>query len=210
VNSGVEALTVNCPKLNTLNAYVIKDLRVNGILFHEISCSISELNMQGESNLIGLKMESNYPEAYNFSAERFVEIMESFKSLRVLVSCLGPLLKSEKDMDIPLLNLFERLPKLERLHMGENFLLELSNCPIPLSLSSPLSNLRKIEVYTDINEISNREICVLGCFLQSTPALEMMEFLLTDDADSENPLYTRFLQNVIYLNRVSKQARILI
>jgi hypothetical protein len=87
---------------------------------------------------------------------------------------------------------------------------ELSNCPIPLSLSSPLSNLRKIEVYTDINEISNREICVLGCFLQSTPALEMMEFLLTDDADSENPLYTRFLQNVIYLNRVSKQARILI
>jgi len=91
-----------------------------------------------------------------------------------------------------------------------NAMQELSNCPIPLSLSSPLSNLRKIEVYTDINEISNREICVLGCFLQSTPALEMMEFLLTDDADSENPLYTRFLQNVIYLNRVSKQARILI
>jgi hypothetical protein len=115
VDNGVEVLTVNCPKLNTLNAYLIKDLRVNGILFNEISYTIWELNMQGGSNLIGLKMESNSDETYNFSAERFLEIVGSFKLLRVLVIFVGPLLKSEKEMDIPLLNVFERLPHLERL-----------------------------------------------------------------------------------------------
>lgn len=114
---------MNCPKLNTLNAYLIKDLRVNGILFNEISYTIWEVNIQGGSNLIGLKMEGCSDETYNFSAERFLEIVGSFKLLRVLVTFLGPFLKSEKETDIPLLNVFERLPHLERVHMGPNFLL---------------------------------------------------------------------------------------
>lgn len=205
VTEGVEVLIINCPKLSTLQVDMIRDLRVNGILFHEISCSIWELDMQDGSNLIGLKMES-----CDVSAERFTEIMGSFKSLKELVIFVGPFLKSEKDKDICLLNVFERLPHLERLCMGDNFILELAKYNIPPSLSSPLSNLRNINVCVDIHEFGNREICVLNCFLQSTPALEMMECQLTDDADSEDPLYAMFLEKVIYLKRVSKQARILV
>eukprot|EP00253_Pinus_taeda_P035108 PITA_35108 len=209
VSDSVEALTVNCPKLNTLKAYLIKDLRVNGILFHEISCSIWELNMQGGSNLIGLKVES-FSKGYNISAERFIDIIGSFKLLKLLVVFVGPLLKSEKEMDISLLSVFDRLPHLEQLYMGENFLSELANHAISLSLNSPLSNLRKIRVYIHLDGTSDREISVLGCLLQNTPALQVMELQLTDDADSESPMYPWFLEKVLYLNRASKQARIVV
>lgn len=39
VHNGVEFLTVNCPKLRTMEAYLRKDLRVNGVLLHEFSAT---------------------------------------------------------------------------------------------------------------------------------------------------------------------------
>jgi hypothetical protein len=47
----VEVLIVNCPKLRTLETCMIQDLRVNGVLFQEISYAVQHLTMQRGRNV---------------------------------------------------------------------------------------------------------------------------------------------------------------
>jgi len=72
---------------------MIKYLRVNGILFQELSCSILRLNMQHGSNLTVLEMDSYPDNAYNFFVDILIEMMGSFKSLKEMVICVVPFLK---------------------------------------------------------------------------------------------------------------------
>ena len=73
------------------------------------------------------------------------------------------------------------------------------------TLSSPY-----IQVYVDITKFHDREINILGYFLQSTPPLEMIELHLIYDLNYDDPRYVKFLEELMYLNRVSKEARILV
>jgi len=96
---------------------------VNGLLFYELSNHIDQLNLDCVSNLVGLSLYEN-DEIVHLSTERFVEIMESFKSLKELDMYAWMLmLKREILMDDPLINLFERLRNLEHLHIPVTFLL---------------------------------------------------------------------------------------
>jgi len=117
---------VTCPKLIHLDVTVTKDLTVNGILFHEISHMVSELDMHCGKNLIGLVLESRGME-YGFSAERFLDILGSLgtlESLKQLSIHLWKLFEREKEeMVVPLFKLLERLPNLERLLIQGIFLL---------------------------------------------------------------------------------------
>jgi hypothetical protein len=47
----VEVLIVNCPKLRTLETCMIQDLRVNGVLFQEISYAVHHLTMKRGRNV---------------------------------------------------------------------------------------------------------------------------------------------------------------
>jgi hypothetical protein len=53
----MEVLTVDCPKLRTLNLALdtkMQDLRINGMLFGELSYSVFQIEMQCGSNVAGL------------------------------------------------------------------------------------------------------------------------------------------------------------
>lgn len=57
IRGGVEVLTVDCPKLRTLNLAIdtkMQDLRINGMLFGELSYSVFQIEMQCRSNVAGL------------------------------------------------------------------------------------------------------------------------------------------------------------
>ena len=56
---------------------MIKYLRVNGIMFQEISCPILRLNMKCGSNLIVLEMDSYLDNAYNFFVDILIEMIGS-------------------------------------------------------------------------------------------------------------------------------------
>lgn len=113
----VELLAINCPKLEVFstNYSFIKDLRVNGLLFKELSFAVQRLEMQCGSNVIGLSQNSTWKK-HNLSAERFLDIMAAFKLLKKLsvewVARWSPNL-----MKIPLLNLLQTLPRLEHLDL---------------------------------------------------------------------------------------------
>jgi hypothetical protein len=120
----VQVLILNCLKLQTLKIDIIglRDLKVNGLLFYELSNHIDQLNLDCGSNLVGLSLYEN-DEIVHLSIERFVEIMGSFKSLKELDMYAWMLmLKREILMADPLINLFERLPNIERLHIPVTFL----------------------------------------------------------------------------------------
>jgi hypothetical protein len=122
----IEVLTVNCPKLKTLDVYRINDLRVNGVLFHKLSKGVLILEMQEGSTLIGLGLA--FMEECNFSAERLLQIVGRFKSLKKLaITIVDDLERENEEMVVPLFNLLERLPNLELLHMGGIFALVRSN-----------------------------------------------------------------------------------
>jgi len=74
-------------------AYMVKYLRVNGILFQELSCSILGLNMQHGSNLIVLEIDSYPDNAQNFFVDILIKMMGNFKSLKELIICVVPFLK---------------------------------------------------------------------------------------------------------------------
>jgi hypothetical protein len=83
---------------------------------------------------------------------------------------------------------------------------ELARDPIPPCLSSSLANLRIVHV--DTLTFDDEEIAVLGCLLQSSPALQIMEFL-PPQPDIETPTtYMRFSENLFSLKRASTQVRI--
>jgi hypothetical protein len=104
----VELLTVNCPRITHLLISEIKDLRVNGLLFQELSLSVRRLEVQRGRNVIELSLNGQY----RLSAERFLEIMGTFEFLNQLDI---PPLGRQNGMDIYPINLLQRLPYLERL-----------------------------------------------------------------------------------------------
>jgi len=75
---------------------------VNGVLLHELSDAVFQLKMQSGINLIELSMNSSQWEPYNFSAERFLKIVESFTALKKLRPhnsyYIWPLLERGKEM----------------------------------------------------------------------------------------------------------------
>ncbi|GLJ36507.1 hypothetical protein SUGI_0733410 [Cryptomeria japonica] len=109
-------------------------------------------------------------------------------------------------MDVPLLNLLHRLPNFQWLHMAGSFVPELERNPIPVCLTSPHVNLKRIRV--EVFEFDDKEIAVISCLLQSLPFLERMEIQLLDDMDEG--LCTYFFKDILYLRRASLLARIIV
>ena len=77
---------------------------------------------------------------------------------------------------------------------------------IPECLSSPLANLRKVQVELYSFDVS--ETAVVGCLLQSSPALQILEFGLFLEETIEWPEYREFVEIVSSLKRASTQATI--
>jgi len=116
VYDGLEVLTIDCPEIKTIRLPMIDDLRVNGVLFHELSFAVVELKMHRGKNVIGLELEldsSFGEENYNFSPQRFLEIVGSFKALKKLETHISPLLERGNEMVVPLISLLQRLTHLE-------------------------------------------------------------------------------------------------
>eukprot|EP00253_Pinus_taeda_P015591 PITA_15591 len=204
VDYEMEILTVNCPKLITMKAFMIEDLRANGVLFHEFSYFVSDLKMQQPgSNLIKLSMELCQRESNDFSAERFLGIVGSFKTLKELEIGVGSV-EGELEIGVPFYKLLQRLPNLEGLEIRGTSIRELVRDQAPSHLSSLLVNLQIIGV--DLVELDENEIAVLGCLLQSTPALKIMDFSLPEEYWETQ--YTKFLERILEFRRASTQARI--
>ena len=114
-----EYLTVNCPNIKTLDA-IADELRVNGTAFYEFSSLIRGLDFDFGSNLIELSL---YVAVVlwrrNFSVDRFLEVVGTLRSLKVLrIECFGCARSfNRKGVAIPLLNLLSRLPNLERFQL---------------------------------------------------------------------------------------------
>jgi len=81
---------------------------------------------------------------------------------------------------------------------------ELVRDQAPAHLSSLLVNLQILGV--DLVELDENEIAVLGCLLQSTPALKIMDFSLPEEYWETQ--YTKFLERILEFRRASTQARI--
>eukprot|EP00253_Pinus_taeda_P021398 PITA_21398 len=191
----IEVLTVNCPKIRNIEVCVVDDLRVNGVFFHELSVGIVALKMQCEINVIGLEMDPTLcGEADNITAQRFVEIVGSFKALKNLeIHVCHPLPEMEKEMAFPLISLLQALPHLERLIINGMFLLELGRDEIPGHLSPPLANLRYVMV--QLREFNDTEKAMMACLLKSAPALEVLQFVLPQKY--EETQYTQFLRELV-------------
>jgi hypothetical protein len=114
VYAGLEVLTVDCPEIKSIRVSKINDLRVNGVLFHELSFAVNKLEMHRGRNVIGLELDSSFGrEDYIFSPQRFVEIVGSFKTLKKLKTHISSWLERENEMAVPLISLLQRLPHLE-------------------------------------------------------------------------------------------------
>ena len=107
-------LTVNCPKLKNLKiCNQVNELRVNGVLFQEISPAIKALQMHLGNDLTSLSLDSRVHDKSYISANRFLEIVGSFTSLKVFLISFRNLYVWPGDDHVPILNLLGRLPNLE-------------------------------------------------------------------------------------------------
>ncbi|XP_059074771.1 FBD-associated F-box protein At5g38590 isoform X1 [Cryptomeria japonica] len=174
----VKSLSVNCPKLKIMSGMMLEDLSVNGVRLYELSSAFWHLEMDCGSTLRELSMQFCLGDV---SASRFLHIVGNCYSLKELVIYLGHSVEREVEIDAPLLNLFHRLPNLQRLHIVGCFVQELARDPIPDCLASPHVNLKKIRV--EVLELDYKEIAVISCLLQSIPSLETMEIRLPDEYD---------------------------
>ena len=119
--NSVETLTVNCPKLIRFAFFInTNDLRVNGILFKELSPVVTELFMDTDGTVTDMVMVATN----NLWAEKCAVITETFKFLESL-DISKP--SREAKLDIPATMLLQGLPLLERLiihgaiHLVRNF-----------------------------------------------------------------------------------------
>ncbi|GLJ07206.1 hypothetical protein SUGI_0061580 [Cryptomeria japonica] len=199
----VKSLSVNCPKLKIMSGMMLEDLSVNGVRFYELSSAIWHLEMDGGSTLSELSMEFCLGDV---STSRFLQIVGNCQSLKELAIHLGHSIEREAAKDTPLLNLFHRLPNLQRLHIVGSFVQELARDPIPDCLASPHVNLKKIRV--EVLELDYKEIAVISCLLQSMPSLETMEIRLPDEYYEGRCM--KFLKDILYLRRASLLARIIV
>lgn len=148
----------------------VDDLRLNGVEFCEISPTIERLKMEPGKNLIELT-DSNFSREYNFSADRFLELVGTLRSLKVLNIQLGTTYGGGNGIALPLVDLLSRLPNLERLHLrGKLILEEAEGGPVLHFLTRPFFNLQFVEI--EINKHDEKELCLLRCLLQKAPALE--------------------------------------
>ncbi|XP_057820906.1 uncharacterized protein LOC131033589 isoform X2 [Cryptomeria japonica] len=156
------------------------------------------------------------------SASRVLQIVGNFHSLKKLdIHLRYPwVFKREAGMNVPLLDLFHRLPNLHTLSMLGYFLQEAARDPIPDCLASPHVNLKKICV--EIVEFDEKEVAVISCLLQSTPSLEALEIKVPDEWDeseSESEYdyegeyegqCLKLFKDIMYLRRASSLARIIV
>ena len=119
----VEVLTIKCPKLVTLIPEKINVLRVNGVFFQELSHGVRNVTMECENRLVELSLILELDEdAPNVSAERVLEIVSEFKSLKKLsIDLWGRLPRENAEMTVPLFKILERHPNLEFLSMAGLF-----------------------------------------------------------------------------------------
>ena len=119
----VEVLTIKCPKLVTLIPEKINVLRVNGVFFQELSHGVRNVTMECENRLVELSLILELDEdAPNVSAERVLEIVSEFKSLKKLsIDLWGRLPRENAEMTVPLFKILKRLPNLEFLSMAGLF-----------------------------------------------------------------------------------------
>ncbi|GLJ10417.1 hypothetical protein SUGI_0127870 [Cryptomeria japonica] len=209
----VKSLSVNCPKLRTLSGEWIEDLSVNGVRFYELCYDAFHLQMDCGGTPSELKISCSPGLKGNFghilgvvSASRFLHIVGNFQSLKKLVIYLGNPFKREADMGAPLLDLFRRLPNLQTLFMLGFFVQELARDHIPVCLTSPHVNLKKIRV--QIREFDYKEVAVISCLLQSVPSLEALEIKLPHEYDESQ--CSKFFKDIAYLRRASLLARIIV
>ena len=92
-----------------------------------------------------------------------------------------------------------------------NDMQKLDGDTIPGCLCFPLANLLKVQV--ELWSFDESETAVLGCLLQSSPALQILEFRIImeeeEDEDVETPKYMQeFVENLSSLKRASTQATI--
>lgn len=80
--------------------------------------------METGNNLIELSLHSSAYVEYNFSVNRFLEILGTLRSLKVLSINVGNAYRGENaGIVVPLFNLLSRLPNLERLHLRGRLIL---------------------------------------------------------------------------------------
>lgn len=109
---GVKFVLVDCPKLKLMKAFMIKDLRVNGALFYELSYAVTDLEMYCGDTLTELQLvfiDADIKLRYTEFAARFLEILGNFQSLKKLNIDL----ERRENIDFPLFKLFQRLPNLQ-------------------------------------------------------------------------------------------------
>lgn len=108
----LEVLTLNCPKLRNVEMELssIRDLRINGVLFPELSHLVSKIKMQRGSNVTELSLDLTYVETLQVSVERIVEIIGDFKTLKKLD--IDDWWGRQNQMVVLVDNLLERLPGL--------------------------------------------------------------------------------------------------
>lgn len=216
IDSVLEVLTVNCPKLRTLEMKLggIRCLRLNGVLFHEVSYIVSKIKMQCGSNVAELWLDFGYEATLQVSVERVLEIMGDFKTLKKVD--INDRRGCQNQMVFLVDNMLERLPGLERLRVSNMFYLVLVRDPILPCEISLLGNLRKVKVC--IYQFDKGEITILDKLLKSASALEIMEVELPCLSKRQSAVGTTssvkkeadsFLNKLLYLNgSASTRARI--
>jgi len=85
--------------------------------FYELSSMFRGLKMELGSNLIDLTSHSGAYPVYNFSVNRFIELVGMLISLKVFSIDLGSAFGRIKRIVAPLLNLLSRILYLESLHL---------------------------------------------------------------------------------------------
>ena len=83
VHDGTKVLRIDCPKIGTIKVSTIHYLKVNGVLFQEISFAIVGVQMKWTRTMVGLALDSSFVgEDHNFFEQRFLDIEGSFKALK--------------------------------------------------------------------------------------------------------------------------------
>ena len=96
-----------------------------------------------------------------------------------------------------------------------NEMQELAIHPIPQCITSPLANLRMVRVdmkdyfeWEVVVSDFDKEIAVLKCLLQSTPALDTIEIQIPEYVNEAMNKFTDFLLKLSKVSTVSAQTKI--
>eukprot|EP00253_Pinus_taeda_P015066 PITA_15066 len=236
-------LYINCPSLICLELPCakhsfpewpphIKDLRVNGLLFQELSSAVLRLEMQGGANLIQLSLVRPTGSALGQcgeafvkrgklslgrgrgrmlgpSVETFVKIMRTFKSLKQFTIYNARSLEWEEDVgipDIPIRRLLQCLPHLQRVDLKHLFSLEFGRDPGPTCQDSPMFNVRTVNVF--LHHLNDKEMAVIYWLLETALALQTMEVKISQRRVMDEEKYKQFLAKLKDLKGAESRAEI--